>query len=147
MFKKLFNKFSGKNVEPMSFMESMNLTELPVVTFYQEDKKFNFLLDTGSSDCIIDSNILDQIEHEESDLQSNLFGLEGKRRLVKACRICLSYKGGQYEYDYLISDMKDAFTNIKQTTGVTLHGILGSKFFNTYKYILDFDKMIAYSKV
>ena len=78
---------------------------------------------------------------------SNLFGLEGKRRLVKACRICLSYKGGQYEYDYLISDMKDAFTNIKQTTGVTLHGILGSKFFNTYKYVLDFDKMIAYSKL
>ena len=146
MFKKLFNKLSGKNIESMSFMESMNLTELPVVTFYQEDKKFNFLLDTGSSDCIIDSNILDQIAHEESDLQSNLFGLEGKRRLVKACRICLSYKGGQYEYDYLISDMKDAFTNIKQTTGVTLHGILGSKFFNTYKYILDFDRLIAYSK-
>ena len=67
MFKKLFNKLSGKNIESMSFMESMNLTELPVVTFYQEDKKFNFLLDTGSSDCIIDSNILDQIEHQEYD--------------------------------------------------------------------------------
>ena len=37
----------------MSFRESMDLTDLPVVTFYQGNKKVNFLLDTGSNDSII----------------------------------------------------------------------------------------------
>jgi hypothetical protein len=42
--------------------------------------------------------------------------------------------------------MKEAFGHMKQDTGVTLHGIIGSKFFNKFKYVLDFDELIAYSK-
>ena len=39
----------------MSFKEAMDLVELPVVTFYNGDKKLNFLLDTGSNMCVINS--------------------------------------------------------------------------------------------
>lgn len=146
LFNKIFNNNSNKDNNVISFKQGMDLTDLPVVTLYQGSKRFNLLLDTGSSDNIIDSNILEGIKHKPIDTKSNLFGLEGIKVTVPMCEITLSYMDNDYEYEYLIKDMKEAFTQLKKSTGVSLHGIIGSKFFNTYKYVLDFDKLIAYSK-
>ncbi len=143
IIKKLFNT---NPKEAISFKQGFDLTELPCITLYQGDKKFNFLLDTGSNDSIIDSNILGNIEHTVSDRKTSLFGLEGTKRVVESCKIKLEYKSKSYEFDYLISNMKEAFSHIKAESGVTLHGIIGSRFFNKYKYVLDFDELIAYSK-
>ena len=146
MIKKLFNKLFGK-IEKISFQQAFDLTEMPIITLYQGEKKFNFLLDTGSNNSIIDSNILDQIERKIINERSSLFGMEGNVKEVSMCKIVLSYKDKEYEYKYLIQDMKAPFDNIKNSTGVTLHGIIGSNFFNEYKYILDFNSLVAYSKL
>lgn len=145
MIKKLFNKLFGK-IEKISFQQAFDLTEMPIITLYQGEKKFNFLLDTGSNNSIIDSNILDQIERKIINERSSLFGMEGNVKEVSMCKIVLSYKDKEYEYKYLIQDMKAPFDNIKNSTGVTLHGIIGSNFFNEYKYVLDFSELVAYSK-
>jgi hypothetical protein len=146
MIKRILNKLFGKNYEPISFKQGLDLTELPVITLYQGEKKFNFLLDTGSNDSIIDANILDDIDHTMQEHSAVLFGLEGNKRVVEKCYITLTHNSTEYTYTYLISDMKAVFDGIKKETGVTLHGLLGSKFFNKYKYVLDFDALIAYSK-
>ena len=147
MIKKLWNKLVGTPKNAISFKSGMDLTELPVVTLYQGDKRFNFLLDTGSNDSIIDKNIINEIEHSVIEgLQSNLIGLEGNLQKTEICSIELSYKDEKYKHEYLICDMKDAFGHIKKTSGVTLHGIIGSKFFNKFRYVLDFAELIAYSK-
>lgn len=146
MIKKLFNKLFGK-IEKISFQQAFDLTEMPIITLYQGEKKFNFLLDTGSNNSIIDWNILDQIEHKVINEKSSLFGMEGNVKEVSMCKIVLSYKDKEYEYKYLIQDMKAPFDNIKNSTGVSLHGIIGSNFFNEYKYILDFNSLVAYSKL
>lgn len=147
MIKGILNLFKRKDKDKViSFGQGFALTELPVISLYQGNKAFNFLLDTGSNDSIIDSNILGKIEHTMTDKQSNLFGMEGNTQIVKICNITLSYNGSDYPYEYIIQDMSAAFGNIKAESGVTLHGIIGSKFFNTYKYVLDFDLLIAYSK-
>ena len=145
MIKKLFKKIF-KSPDYISFKQGMDLTELPVITLYQKDKRFNFLLDTGSNDSIIDENILEQVEHELIDTKSNLFGLEGKKREVSMCNITMWYKDTPYAFTYVIHNMKEPFDNIKKETGVTLHGLIGSKFFNEYKYVLDFAELVAYSK-
>ena len=147
MIKKLFNKiFKKSKREVMSFKQGFDLTEMPIITFYQGDKKFNFLLDTGANDNIIDKSVLDSIEYKEIESKSKVFGAEGILREVSSCEITLTYKSTEYTYKYLINDLKDAFAHIKQDTGVTLHGLIGSKFFNKYKYVLDFEELIAYSK-
>lgn len=150
--KKLLSKIFGKSKEDVypenaiSFGPGFALTELPVISLYQGDKSFNFLLDTGSNDSIIDSNILSKITYTLSDKKSTLYGMEGNPEDVTFCDITLSYKGNDFPYTYIIRDMSAAFSNIKAETGVTLHGMIGSKFFNAYKYVLDFEKLIAYSK-
>nr|DAW35351.1 MAG TPA: hypothetical protein [Caudoviricetes sp.] len=148
MFKKLINKIFGEPNDTMSFMESMNLIGLPVVTFFQGDKRFNFLLDTGSNRSIIDANILPQLKHGDIIKTNNsLTGLGGTYEGLRMCSISFYYKDKEYPYDeYLIQDMKAVFDSIKEESGVKLHGILGATFFNKFKYILDFNKLIAYSK-
>lgn len=147
VIKRLLNKNKEtKNRNIISFKPGFALTELPVISLYQGDNAFNFLLDTGSNDSIIDSNILGRMEHTVSDKTSNLYGMEGNAQTVQRCNITVSYEGTDYPYEYLICDMKQAFSRIKAESGVTLHGIIGSKFFNEYKYVLDFDSLIAYSK-
>lgn len=145
MIKKLFKKLF-KNSSEISFKQGFELTDLPVVTLYQGEKKFNFLLDTGSNNSIIDGNILNQIEHTKCEEKSSVYGMEGNKQEVSICEIELSYKDMHYRYAYLVCDMKNAFDSIKQDTGVNLHGIIGSRFFNKFKYVLDFDELIAYSK-
>lgn len=145
MIKNFINKVFGKQ-DKMSFKAGFDLTELPIVTFYQGEKKFNFLLDTGSNNCIIDKNILKKIKYERMEQTTSLMGLEGQQNEVGICEITLSFNGKDYSYSYLIKDMKSPFNQIKKETGVNLHGILGSNFFNTFKYVLDFDELIAYSK-
>lgn len=146
MIKKIIHKFLNIHPNAMSFQNSMDLAELPVVTFRQGDKKINFLLDTGSNNCIIDSNILKNIDHKMLDVETNILGLEGNAQKTGVCTIKMTYKDKEYEYPYVIQDMSAAFDSIKKETGVTVNGMLGSKFFNEFKYVLDFDELIAYSR-
>lgn len=146
MIKKFINKIFNIHPNAMSFQNSIDLAELPVVTFYQGDKKINLLLDTGSNNCVIDKSFLKTIDHTMLDYSTSIFGLEGNPNETGVCSIKMSYKGRDYEYPYVIQDLSAAFNSIKKETGVTVHGMLGSKFFNEFKYVLDFDELIAYSK-
>lgn len=147
MFKKIINKILGKSTETMSFMESMNLVDLPIVTFFQGNNRFNFLLDTGSNSCVVDKRVLSKLKYKLiKENSSTLMGMDGIRHDVDTCEITLFYKDKEYTYDYIIQDMAGPFEDIKQASGVIIHGILGSKFFNKFKYVLDFKELIAYSK-
>lgn len=146
MIKKFINKIFNIHPNAMSFQNSIDLAELPVVTFYQGNKKINLLLDTGSNNCVIDKSFLKTIDHKMLDYSTSIFGLEGNPNETGVCSIKMSYKNRDYEYPYVIQDLSAAFNSIKKETGVTVHGMLGSKFFNEFKYVLDFDELIAYSK-
>ena len=44
----------------MSFRESLDLTDLPIITFRQGKEKINLILDTGSSKSVIIPEVLDR---------------------------------------------------------------------------------------
>lgn len=135
-----------KKRENMSFREAMDLVELPVITFYNNDKKFNFLLDTGATLSVIDSNALKQMKYEEIDVVGTIFGMEGNKIDVGYANIDLKYKKQIYTDSFQVIDMSSAFDQVKAESGVTLSGVLGSLFFKKYQYVLDFNDLIAYSK-
>lgn len=131
----------------MSFKEAMDLTDLPVVTFYSDTKKLNFLLDTGSNLSYINSSVLNSISCNKSNKDSmDTIGVEGNKVKVDFYKIKVSYKNQEFEEDFAARNLDDAFSVIKEESGVQIHGILGSLFFQKYKYILDFESLIAYSK-
>lgn len=135
-----------KNDSKISFRESMDLTELPVVTFYNGDKKLNFLLDTGSNVSHINSSVIHFLDHTKTDQKTDTIGMEGNKVSNDICKMTVYYRNQRFEEDFIISDLNDAFDIIKQEDGVQIHGILGSKFFEKYRYVLDFSELIAYIK-
>lgn len=135
-----------RNNSKISFKEAMDLVELPVVTFYNGDKKLNFLLDTGSNVSYINSSIISLLDHEKTDKEMNTIGIEGNKVSNQFCKMSVTYKNQVFEEEFSIADLDEAFSVIKQESGVQIHGILGSKFFERYKYVLDFKELIAYIK-
>lgn len=142
----LINKLEEKVSNTMSFREALALAELPVVTFYQGDKKLNLLLDTGANISIIDKKVASTINTKETPRVSKITGIGGSVKDVAIVDIVLQYKNNTFKDGFQVTDMSSTFSAIKNATGVTIHGIIGNKFMQKYKYILDFDKMIAYSK-
>ena len=135
-----------KKRKNMSFREAMDLVELPIVTFYNENTKLNFLLDTGSDLSYINKSILPSLEYEEVNESRNIISVGGNSQSLGCCDMTVTYRNQKFIDRFYISDLDDAFGTIKVETGVQIHGILGSKFFAKYKYILDFESLIAYSK-
>ena len=136
-----------KKRENMSFREAMDLVELPIVTFYNKDTKLNFLLDTGSNLSYINKSILPSlVEYTEISESRNIISVGGNTQSLGCCNMTVTYRNQKFIDRFYISDLNEAFGAIKAETGVQIHGILGSKFFAKYKYILDFESLIAYSK-
>lgn len=143
-FKHIANKDSYDKV---SFKESLDLCDLPVITFINNDVKLNFLLDTGANKSVINYDTLTlPIEYNKSDKSGTIFGMEGNAQEVLYINMDISYKDRVFNDTFQVLDMSAAFDRIKKNDGVTLHGVLSHNFFQKYKYVLDFDELIAYSK-
>ena len=109
----------GKDV--MSFKQSMELCDLPIVTFYIGEKKLNI-------------NYIKKV--------FEVWGANGKCSTDKMGILELYYNDKKFEETFVCSStIKHTFSWLKQNKGVTVHGLLGSNFFNKYKYILDFKKL------
>lgn len=132
--------------DKISFKESMDLTDLPIITLYNGKTKINFLLDTGSNLSHINRSYLSNLEYQDLNVEQDTIGMEGNKVTSKVCRIQVFYKENRYEEEFVASDLDNAFNTIKQESGVQIHGILGNKFFEKYKYVLDFSNLTAYVK-
>lgn len=133
-----------KEKTKISFKEGLDLTELPIVTFYQGSKKLHFLLDTGSNISYINRDVINNIEATDLNSSSNTFGVEGNGVECHHYSIEIGYKDQKFTEEFGAINLSAAFSTIEQESGIKLHGILGNRFFEKYRYILDFKELIAY---
>ena len=136
----------NKDVEVFNFRTAMELLELPVITLYVGERKLHFLLDTGTDKSIIDEKVLNFISYKDTGENCKLYGLEGTIKQSHYVNIDLKYNDSLYTNRFQVVDMSEPFKQIKKHHGITLHGFLGTEFFNKYKYVIDFEKLIAYHK-
>lgn len=141
-----YNQYKNSKIAKVSFRETMDLCELPIVTFLIGHRKVNFLLDTGASSSIINKSTLRELSYEDSSKVDELYGMEGNKIKVSYVNMSLTYKDRNYDEEFQVVDMSAPFGNLKSDFGVNVHGILSSSFFRKYQYVLDFSELIAYSK-
>lgn len=132
--------------DKISFKEALDLTDLPIITFVNNGKRLNFLLDTGANKSIINSKELKHYTYTTTEVVTNLTGMDGISRQADNVNMIITYKNNDYVETFQATDMSPAFDKIKQATGVSIQGLLGNAFFQKYKYILDFNELVAYSK-
>lgn len=144
----IMDSLSKEDKYIFSLKESMDLVELPIITFYIGDKKLNFLLDTGSNLSHINSSVLNNIPFTPLNITSDIAGMEGNKQETGFCELSVKAtdEGNEFTEMFAISDLDRSFGIVKEESGVQLHGILGSVFFKKYKYIIDFDNLKVYFK-
>ena len=81
----------AKSKDVMSFKQSMELCDLPIVTFYIGEKKLNFVLDTGCVQSMLDADIIDKYKLNINYTGKNfeVWGANGKCSTDKMG--CLSF--------------------------------------------------------
>lgn len=141
-----YRLFRNKRKEQtkISFKEGLDLTELPIVTFKQGENKLHFLLDTGSNISYINTEAMKDLEVEDLNASSSTVGVGGADMETKHYNIKIGYKDQEFIEEFGALDLSAAFSSIEAESGIKLHGILGNKFFERYKYVLDFRELIAY---
>lgn len=146
------DKLKKRKIHEFSFKESLDLTNIPIITFYCGNKKLNFIVDTGSTYSHISKEVANTLpkdlisEIDSGDAISTL-GFTGDREIQNSILIDLKYKDSEYPTEIYISDgLSKVFEDLKVNEGITLHGVLGNNFLNTYDYIIDFKEYIMYSK-
>lgn len=135
-----------KGHSTVSFAEAMDLVDLPIITVQNNNTKINLLLDTGSNSSYISPGVLNSLKYDEIDLTNTTVGFGGSSIHSKGCNMKIKYKKLTFEDTFIIMQSDDVFTAIKQECGVQVHGILGSKFFDRYSYVIDFSDLTAYIK-
>lgn len=130
----------------ISFKEALDLTGLPIVTFTNNDKNFNFLIDSGSTESFIDKNIVSNFEHVKIDNIYNTVITATGNAEAEVINASIKYRDNVYTGNFNCLDLSGPFDEIKKKDGVQIHGILGTEFFKKYKYIIDFSDFIFYTK-
>ena len=140
----IVKKYNRKN-NKISFKETLALTDLPIVTFSNNNNKLHFVLDTGSNRSIINARELEICKYHKLDGTNKIHGMDGISREVVNVRMSLMYNDKEFEDVFQVTDMSGAFDSWTQETGITIHGILGNTFFTKYRYLIDFDELAAYT--
>lgn len=144
------NNYRTRERNKMSFMEAFNLTEMPIVTLFNDKVKLNFLLDTGSNHAFLSRQAsgIKGLSYTEIPIDDfNILGCSGSTNCNKIARMPLSYKDNTYVVDlHVLDSLDDSFKSLKESEGVQLHGIIGTRFLQEHNFVLDFDELVAYKK-
>lgn len=138
----------NKSGNKISFKETFDLLNAPIITFIYNGKKLHFLLDTGSSLSHIRPEVVDELglKREESDAAGSV-AANGMVNFDGKCSVPLEYKDEKYTADLMITrELGESLDILKRDFNLEVHGVLGCNFFNKYNYVVDFKEAVAYSK-
>ena len=131
----------------ISFRETLDLVEIPVVTFRVPGKdgliKVNLIVDTGASECYIntdsmqlfDENKMDYYHSDDNEMCSSttVTTTDGNVYLE------LHYGECMFMTPFVMVDLNNTIEYIKNTCGVTVAGMIGTTFLKANKSIVDFE--------
>lgn len=131
----------------ISIKESIDLTQMPIITFLEGNTKLNFLLDSGSSHSYISQSAAKMLIGTPVDTDFTYTTAIGSASTSKMIEAVLKYKNEEFEVDLFINEeLDDSFDEVKKDCGVQVHGILGTNFLKDHRYVLDFAELVVYHK-
>lgn len=133
--------------EDFSFKNAFKLIGLPILIFEQDKTVLKFVLDTGSTVCVLDESSISKIKNfEYIDKENNFIDINGGKVRRKYGKFKFKCENIDFENEFVISDLTNIKEGIKEDSGISIDGIIGSDFFSKYQYVIDFDKYLAYNK-
>lgn len=126
----------------ISFDYTLNNTKLPIISIMIENKKINFIIDTGSTCNLIDSNIVEYFKDIVKPVgEYYINGIDGTKHKVDVVVIPLKIEEKIFKQNFCVKPLLEAFKNIEKECGIQVHGLLGTDFLLKNKCIIDFKSM------
>lgn len=133
--------YTRNSLVKLSFTDNMGRLNLPIVSLTNNGQSFNFLIDTGATFSVIDSNALDKLAYTKVETTGNAYGVDGNIIPVEYARIELNHKKTKFVDEFQIMRV-DAFDNIKESDKIEIVGILGSTFLKRYDFTINYKDLI-----
>ena len=125
--------------------------DLPIIALStKKGKVLNFIVDSGSNISHICHEYYKDLEADLLGTYENgeIAGLGAVNKGITMCNAVLKDIHGQkYNINLSISkQLAEVVSNIELSTGVKVHGLLGTDFLKSYNYIVDFKSLEMYKK-
>ena len=127
-----------------SIIYGLNKTRLPVIPVEVEGKHLCFIIDTGSTCSLIDSDVAAYFTDIATPVGDyNVSGIDGTKQKVDIVILPFNFEGKAYRPKFCVKPLLlDAFKGIEAESGIQIHGLLGTDFLLENKWTIDFDKLI-----
>lgn len=149
------NLFMGKKEAYNTPKDSISIKkympgDLPVITLTNNGIALNFLIDTGSNISHIcpSAATLIECQHIGTDNEAKVAGLGAVNQGVTVCSaVFKDTLSKDYKVQLSISeDLENTAKYIEESTGIKIHGLLGTDFLQDYKYVIDFKTLEVYTR-
>lgn len=144
-----YNEQLFREKSKISIKEALDLLEIPIITLENNNKKFNFILDSGSSNSHISPTASkDILYNKKGTINYSANSANGTiTNKSKVLNVDLMYKKDIFNINLIVTEnLELSFKDIMDSNKIQLHGIIGSDFLIKHKYILDFADKVAYHK-
>lgn len=134
--------YKKNNKVDVLFNDRLQISGVPLIDLYQNDKKFIFLIDTGSDGCVINRKHLDSIITQPTKDNRVVYGIDGNLINVDIVQARFSLKTNTNFTDIIekfqVFDIS-GFDNMEKDEGIVVVGILGTSFLDRYACLIDYN--------
>lgn len=129
-----------------SLYYGLNSTRLPIILVDVKGERLCFILDTGSTCSLIDSDVVEYFRDMVELIGDYcISGLEGTKHKVDMITLPFNFEGQVYKPKFCVKPLLNAFKGIEDESGIQVHGLLGTDFLIENKWILDFKELNIHS--
>lgn len=152
-FKYHFEAFKFKTIktgEIIPLIEyDFSKSGMPIIEVKIQGKTHKFMLDSGANINVLDKASFDALDNSNIEkLESKGFTTASGDSTDNVFKANIDFKHKQRKFNetFEILDMSGPFGSIAAKDGVTIQGILGSHFFKTHRWTIDFENLIVWTK-
>lgn len=122
--------------------------DLPVITLTNNGIALNFLIDTGSNISHIIPSVLKDIKGNKIQNNNEIAGIGAITNESSSIEVKVKDAlSKEYDITLVISKgLENSAKYIEQSTGVKIHGLLGTDFLQKYQYVIDFKTLEVYAR-
>lgn len=128
-----------------SLSYGLGKSQLPIIPIKVEGKYLCFIIDTGSTCSLIDSDVVEYFRDMVEPIGDYcISGLEGTKHKVDMITLPFNFEDYTYKTIFCVQPLLNAFKGIEDESGIQVHGLLGTDFLIENKWTIDFKELIIY---